>query len=186
MISWIIVLIFTGFILRAFFRDFGWDILRGGFLIPLFVSGMILLLCGMVSGMVNDIGWSETKREEVTVNIVSIEKSKTVEGTFFLGCGSVDGSMKYYWYEKTDKGYLLENTYASDCYIIESNEVGPHATYIKRWNEISEYVWIYDPLAFYHKVVNDIHKPINMDCGPRFSKQSITVPKGTILKEFRL
>lgn len=58
------------------------------------------------------------KTEEVVdeFEIVSLQDNSSTEGSFFLGCGSINGSMKYVFYYKSDESYKM---FMVDYYMAE-------------------------------------------------------------------
>ena len=73
------------------------------------------------------------------MEIVSLERSNNVEGSFFLGCGNVDSVEYYYFYTLTNKGYKLEKKSQDGTYIVEDDNTVPCLKEIKETNTWNEY-----------------------------------------------
>lgn len=50
---------------------------------------------------------SDTKQVITTNNLIALKDTSTLQGSFFLGTGSIDGEMKYTFYYETDNGFKL-------------------------------------------------------------------------------
>jgi len=127
-----------------------------------FVATIIagLIFCSVVWGV------SPTKIVEEHFPIVSIDRSDSVTGNFFLGSGSVNGVPHYFYYIKSgDNSYYLWQYPASGTRVIEdsSKEAGVYST--ARYTMYPE--WFSQP-------------------GRAESDIRFIVPKGTIIREYKL
>jgi hypothetical protein len=92
-----------------------------------------------------------------TAKIVSLNLVNETSGSFFLGCGSIDGTLNYYYYFEENGGYKLGNTPCINVTIFEDST-----------NETA--YCVFDP-AYIKKstYIKELH-----------------VPKGTIIREYNL
>jgi hypothetical protein len=68
------------------------------------------LLIGGFFGFITAIAIIPSETETITDDILYLEAlqdNNSIEGNFFLGCGRVNGEMKYIFYYKTDGGYKM-------------------------------------------------------------------------------
>lgn len=99
-------------------------------------------------------------------SIVCLSDNLTTKGSFFLGCGQIDGKFKYAYYVKTDIGYKLKTCDASSATIVYSDK----SPYVDR---------IYKCLSkdsFWYDYV----------CEKKLKQIIIYVPKGSILNDYQL
>lgn len=96
-----------------------------------FFSGLIGLMIGVLICGIMAIAPVPTKEVIVSdVPICAMKDTMGVEGSFFLGSGSIDSEFKYVYATKTDKGIKIQNPIdASKAYInyIKEDEQ-PHIT----------------------------------------------------------
>lgn len=85
----------------------------------LLISGMT----GVVVGIITALSFSatETIKREV-FSIECIQDGSSVNGDFFLRCGSIDGEMSYTMYVKEGFGFKLIDLDADRCTIMYSDE----------------------------------------------------------------
>lgn len=69
-------------------------------IIPLFLAGIISTIVAFVLPI-------DTKEEVDEFEIVSLQDNSSTEGSFFLGCGNINGSMKYVFYYKSGESYKM-------------------------------------------------------------------------------
>lgn len=81
------------------------------------------------------------------VDIMSISRNSSVEGSFALGTGTIEEESYYFYYYKTDKGIKLGKIVADNTYIIETNEITPSIYEIKEANTFSTYTNLYVPVG---------------------------------------
>jgi hypothetical protein len=104
------------------------------------------------------------KKEVVEKNIVSLKADSSIEGSFFLGTGSINARIYYFTYIKEDDSFYLKRLPIRDRWnkptrIYEDNPQIPFVKWIsvKRWGE-----------------------------RPYMTNIEFHVPSGTIIKEFKL
>lgn len=56
------------------------------------------------------------------VNIYSINNNNDIEGSFALGCGSINSQMYFYYYISTDYGYSIEKIRSDGVIFVEDND----------------------------------------------------------------
>ena len=112
-----------------------------GFLIFFFIGldeeglafGFVLGLFGIVMGAVLGVvvaalltipgGAPNVERKD----IIALQDNIVTEGHFFLGCGSIDSELTYFYMVKTDDGgYVAEDILADVCIIYEDNPGVPY------------------------------------------------------------
>lgn len=90
------------------------------------------------------------------IQMVALKDNMATEGKFFLGSGTVDSSIKYFYMTKTEKGLKIDSVNASDSYLVEDDSVNPyieiHSTrfkneFVEKWfpNWYSGYTIIHIP-----------------------------------------
>ena len=81
--------------------------------------GIYLFLNGL-----SDVGKEMCSRNIVTY-ISSLNIHGNLQGSFFLGIGSINNVEKYYFYKNVDDGLLLGSVYASQVILIEDDSITP-------------------------------------------------------------
>jgi hypothetical protein len=64
--------------------------------------------------------------------IYSIKEKENISGSFALGFGSIKEESYYYYYVKTDNGFLLNDIIAHGTYIVEDDSVKPNISYKRK------------------------------------------------------
>jgi len=104
--------------------------------------------------------------------IVSIKGSSFVSGSFLLGCGTINSSRYYVYYEKTEGGgFQQEKINVNRAIIFEEENCKPRIKWEGKKYTCSEY-WLPKWAA-----------PTTKEF---YTKRLIYVPKGTIIQEFKL
>jgi hypothetical protein len=120
---------------------------------------LALILFGCNNG--SDCNW-DWKDKSFKDEIISLKTSNEISGSFFLGCGSIEGETYYFYYKKIkDNIYKLEKSEALETIIIEDGNT--YIEYTMPYRECSGETW------------ETQRKNIK-----------IHVPKETIIKEFKL
>jgi len=114
------------------------------FSLILLVTGGILG-CSLGFGIGNTVSITNSEYNTLMYEIVSLERVQDIEGTFFLGSGSIDSKQVYYVYKKTDYGYKLESLDTEYTYIRESNDVTPGVYHWKESGDFKSYYHIWCP-----------------------------------------
>lgn len=103
-------------------------------------------------------------------NIASAVRGKDVNGSFFLGTGSIDSVDQYYVYLKTPKGLLLQRFDTRNTYVVETNDT---PTYERDDHmckfPVADFMWGGDHTTWYYGQTGTLH-----------------VPKNTVLKRFAM
>tara|TARA_R110000782_G_C14630275_1_gene394341 strand:+ start:43 stop:546 length:504 start_codon:yes stop_codon:yes gene_type:complete len=84
---------------RGWYKDFGLEV-------EVFMFGFFGLMFGCFIGFITAIALPTEVLKEDSPNIkelVSLQDGSSVSGNFFLGCGSINGSMKYTYYYEVEK-----------------------------------------------------------------------------------
>lgn len=118
-----------------------------------------LLTCAMMSvciplGVSNLNTYRLYSYEKILYEIVSLERSNNVEGSFFLGSGHVDSVEYYYFYTPTNKGYKLEKKSHDRTYIVEDDSTTPCLKAIKEVNAWNEYYVLIVPT---NTIIREFH-----------------------------
>ena len=101
-----------------------------------------LALSCLFSSIVTPVMSQEYNR--CVTEIISISRESNVEGSFFIGSGSVREVNYYFYYYETDKGIKLGKTPADETYIVETNDFTPSLYDIKeKWHKA--YYTLYVP-----------------------------------------
>lgn len=87
--------------------------------VPIVMACVMLSLC--VSGIVYNLSEHETVETEC-VDIFSLQDHLTGDGTFFLGSGSANGKMKYYYYYESEYGLEYDSVSADSVTIVFDDE----------------------------------------------------------------
>ena len=133
-------------------------------------SAIILLLIAAVSSgfpkAVTTTLWN-------TKSIYSLKDAGTTyKGSFILGSGSIDSQEYYTAYVYTDDGFYKDKFEQDMTYIKETNSVTPK---VEKYIEVTTMNWLEGWL---------VGKYIQNGCC--YTKYILHVPKGTIIKKFRL
>ena len=100
-------------------------------------------------------------------DLVAIKDGSGINGSFFLGCGTIEDRNYYYYYEKSnDNGYKQQKILVDKVVLYE--DATDSTAYIE----------------FQHKISKTPYKKWSVNCGCIQTK--IHVPKGTIIKQFKL
>jgi len=82
----------------------GWD----NYWIDYFASSLLGSFIGFCFGtIIAFILPMDTYNKEYSYNIESLQDNNSVEGNFFLGCGQIDGKMKYVFYYEENGLYKM-------------------------------------------------------------------------------
>jgi hypothetical protein len=121
-------------------------------------------------------------KQELAYRIVSLRDQEKIKGNFFIGTGNIDSKPYYVFYQYiNDSTFKQQTIETSKCEIVESNSQLPavyvNRIYITRHFE-KYYPWIY----FRNKTKLQVRNNI-CECDETYS---LIVPKGTIIKSFKL
>lgn len=101
--------------------DFGDGILV--FMFTCFVGVLLSLLIMVLGGGIATASGAQTQSEKVeTVEVISLNDNSDIEGSFFLGSGSVNEELVYYYAYKSDKGVTVGKVDADEVYINYTDE----------------------------------------------------------------
>lgn len=140
----------------------------GGALFGVVIGLLAILIIGGIIGT-----FLPTKDVPIdTWYIYSVEDNMQTEGSFVLGCGSVDEDLTYYYMVNTNRGYKVKDIPASECYIkiIGSNDDDGITT-----PQIVEYQG---------EFINENHYWIGMPSGHSYSV--MYVPEDTIKEKYNV
>jgi hypothetical protein len=110
----------------------------------------------------------EVRKIESSEEIYSVNSGLGSTGSFFLGCGSIDGEIYYVVLMENDLGYYQE-VFKGDIYIVETDDIAPAIQYINYYRGTNENMSI----AFNFKRVTKPH-------------YVIYVPVGTIIVNYEI
>lgn len=150
---------------------------RGSPLLEIFFSlSLALLLSGLVAGLINVFTFIYVDsanypiREYWRCNIVSLRNDESIQGRFILGSGFIDNKQIYYTYYQ----YSDNNEY-------KQYELDAHKTIIQEIdNEPPQMIAYGRDLSNYNRFWCLIKPEENV------SQYQLKVPKGTIIKEFKV
>jgi len=80
-----------------------------------------------------------------STELVSLGDNTTLEGNFFLGTGSIDDEMYYFYYQKDGDGYSFGKTKAAKA-VIYYSEDAPRIDDIS-CERLSRWSWVFDPVG---------------------------------------
>lgn len=130
------------------------------------LSLVIFTSCSLATGAVGSVlPEEEYLYQETSMPIVSLEDNMKQQGKFFLGSGTTNGQLYYYFVLKTEHGFKVENISAKDAYIRYDSQpriVIKKVTGFKNWYH---YIWAI-PL--------------------KTSQNIIYVPEGTIIGNYNI
>nr|WP_156736357.1 hypothetical protein [Mycobacterium sp. E3298] len=120
------LIILIGFIVGAlsyyfFDEEFEIEISVLSGLIGALIALLPMLVAAMLIHSFND--QEEYIKEEIPM--VALKDNVGVSGRFFLGSGSVDDEMKYYYMVQSDKGMQIQSVSAEKSYLIETDKEQP-------------------------------------------------------------
>lgn len=126
------------------------------------IEAVVFFITLVIVAFISDIAVSEdmlVMAEPEQTKIVALKDNFNKDGSFFLGCGSVDDKLYYYYAEETEHGYSVNKMSADSCYIAYTDG----EPYIERQSAGGfKNGWNYILLV------------------PTFSRTTIYVPPGTI------
>jgi len=111
---------------------------------------------------------SKTEIKETVYKIEALQDNNTVSGSFFLGCGQINGDMKYvFYYQDSDSLFKLKQLPYEIVSIKYSNE-----TKVTRYEEVLQ--------------KDALINKFSLGCGCGYPTYVIEVPKGTIINNYTL
>lgn len=133
-----------------------------------FFFTLIALLIGALIGVVVAIVLpAKTEIVKTTYNLETLQDNNSVKSSFFLGCGQIDGKMKYVFYYERDGFYKLEQVDYEEVKVKYSDEKPK----VERFNR----KYVKD--AFINNFAFDDNS---------YQEYIIYVPKGTIRQNYTL
>ena len=130
---------------------------------------MVLLTFGL-SGLAFHCYYFKGTERQTEVHewhISSLGNDKGVSGEFFLGSGTIETTDYYFFFVRTTEGYLRLKEPVANTYIIETDERRPELVGLQTY---------YDDKDLAFKVWFD----------PIITDKKLYVPKGTIIKDFKV
>lgn len=101
--------------------------------------------------------------------ILALNDNASISGRFFLGTGSIDGSMKYFYLYQADRGIKTGYVSADESYVNETDTYSPRIEhYIQRPVGGKYRVFLPDPDSQYEDYYN------------------LVIPKGSIMYNYRV
>lgn len=122
---------------------------------------LVLIACIVVSegaflsvGIYNTSTYYKSEKDDTICEIVSLDRSSDMDGSFFLGSGHIDSVEYYYFYKTTDKGLMLDKLRHDKAYLVEDNSRTPCVHKVKDKDTWDEYYQIICPE---NTVVKEFH-----------------------------
>ena len=162
-----VIFLWVGYV-YPFVKKFD-NVWNTGEVIPVMFSLLFLVITATAFSVMYIDYFEDTIREteEHDWYIHSLGNDKYTEGDFFIGSGSIEEVDYYFFYVNTIKGMARIKRPVNDCYIIETDNRRPEIVGIK---------YIHDDKDKFFKVwFEDV-----------VTEYKIYVPKGTIVKDFRV
>lgn len=122
--------IMTIFVLLLVFYDgdFLTEAIGNSILSAFFLSLVVGLLVG---GIVAKSSPNEYKIMS-TESLLVIQDNKEIEGSFFLGCGTINGNMKYVYIVEEEFGQTMKSINVNDVYLKETQDNEPKIVHYKQ------------------------------------------------------
>lgn len=129
-----------------------------------FLGFMLALLMGIILGTTGSVvaqsnpNLVETYQTE-EIPLCALRDNMGTSGTFFLGTGSVDSKMKYFYLIKDGQGRMsIEGIYVNNAYLVEFADDSSMAPHILR--EYTHFKsWILRVLLIYYKDTTTFYIP---------------------------
>lgn len=93
----------------------------GAFFFATFMSALASLIVIMFIMLIGVTTVGEDYKLIDDQNLKAISVSSNINGSFFLGSGSVDEESVYYYYAAQDGGFVLQNVPTDDALVIEDS-----------------------------------------------------------------
>lgn len=95
------------------------------------VVGFITLIVGGATVIDSQSAWDVTPELRSVKELVAAKDGISINGSFFIGSGSIGGNPGYYFYEKQDDGGMsLKRVYANEARVYEEER---NSGAIERW-----------------------------------------------------
>lgn len=107
--------------------------------------------------------------QKETVQIVAIQDNITMNGSFFLGSGQIDGEMKYMYYYKSDNNTYKFGDIDADICSISYDSIDPRIV-----------------LTYEIKDENAFINNFTLTHKPRLVKATIYIPEGSLVSNYNL
>jgi hypothetical protein len=148
----------------------GW--ILGRHIIGDLFTRIIFSLLGLVLGIAISMGFGALPVEKVykltgqEYLYALQDKTGVSEGSFFLGCGSIDSKEYYYYYKKvSENSFKMGKIETEDALVIEDDNETPRIeTYMQRWKNENWY-WLGIPAK---------------------EKIKVYIPKNSIVSKYKL
>lgn len=119
--------------------------------LSLLLGGLVLLLGITVSSFIGE-SLSSTYTLSSSAPIVALKDNKITDGNFFLGCGSIDGDLRYYYAEDSSRGYKVKSVDIDKCYILFDDDRPRIERYdVAAFNKKRHYIYAI-PYGYYYKL----------------------------------
>lgn len=165
MLFWILIIIYLGIVIKCYWDD---GILFATMSL-IFGALLLLIVIFMLAVISNETGLI-CKKWSNSIPIVSLKTESTLQGSFILGCGSVESSELYYFMEDLGNNkYCRASANTYNTIIKESNTESPSYTEYFTYSRNKYLVPDWDIFKFSNR-----------------SYRELTVPKGTIVVSFKI
>jgi hypothetical protein len=124
-----------------------------------------------------------TQYVEADWTMQSVQREASVEGSFFLGSGSINQRMYYISYIKARDGGTYLKAFPASCSVVYEGHNEAYVTFKEDYSLLRNWFSV-DPPSVHPSRFSD-----RMDCascGCRGTEYKIYVPYGTVIKEFEL
>ena len=159
----VIICIIVGVLIEMLgFGDTFMAVINGvvGALIGLFISVII-------SAIVDEKAEKETYiyKEEP---IYALSDNESIEGSFFLGSGRINGDMKYVFIAEEENGKIMKDINAGNTYIIEDDDEEPRIEY------------------YYERYKNKSIPKYFFGIDDSFSHYVVRIPEDSIMNQYKI
>lgn len=119
--------------------------------LSLLLGGIVLLLGVVVSSFIGE-HLPANYTLSSSAPIVALKDNKITDGNFFLGCGSIDRDLHYYYAEDSSKGYKVKSVDIDKCYILFDDDHPRIERYdVTSFNKKRHYIYAI-PYGYYYKL----------------------------------
>lgn len=127
----------------------------GDYILYILVSAVlafVIIIIGLAGSALIGESLDTTYMLEYSAPIVALKDDKIMQGDFFLGCGSVDGDLQYYYAEDSSKGYKVKHVGVDNTYLLFDDDKPRIERYeAAAFNKKRHYLYAM-PNGYYYKI----------------------------------
>ena len=116
------------------------------------IIAFVIIIIGLAGSALIGESLDTTYTLEYSAPIVALKDDKIMQGDFFLGCGSVDGDLQYYYAEDSSKGYQVKHVDVDNTYLLFDDDKPRIERYeAAAFNKKIHYLYAM-PNGYYYKI----------------------------------